>query len=204
MGYFGTIYQAIKTICIGMKVTLPYSSARTVVVQYPDVKPVVQKRFKGFHIIELERCIACELCAKACPVGCISIEKSGPRRYDKTRKVATGGAVTKYKIDYSMCLFCGLCTEGCPTDCIAMGNIHDSSCHGRDQMVGDFIQLAKQGRRTIEPIWLKKEHRPKWTQDVDSAWKEQIDENTRQLMAGVSDPEFCKGLAQAGKEKQGE
>jgi NADH-quinone oxidoreductase subunit I len=152
MYYFRNIYRAIRTVAAGLKVTLPYHFARTVVVQYPDVEPTLQPRYRGFHSYQIERCIACEACAKACPVGAIRVAKSGPRKIDKARDLAVGGAITQYQIDYTTCLFCGLCTEVCPTECLKMGSIHDNSCYCREELVTDFVRLAKQGRRTVEPI----------------------------------------------------
>jgi len=50
MDYFKNIFQAIRTIADGLRVTLPYNFARTIVVQYPDVEPVLQERYRGFHV----------------------------------------------------------------------------------------------------------------------------------------------------------
>ncbi len=133
--YFRNIYLTVKTILIGMRITLKYCFARTITVQYPDVAPTIQPRFRGFHYFEIEKCIGCDLCAKACPVDCIYIEKTGPRKIDKETGVALGGAIVRYAIDYSKCMFCALCTEPCPTECIHMGNNHDLSGYDRESMV---------------------------------------------------------------------
>ncbi len=194
MQYFRNIVQAIRTVAAGLKVTLPYHFARTVVVQYPDVEPTLQPRYRGFHTYQIERCIACEACAKACPVACISVGKSGPRKIDKTRDIAVGGAMTQYKIDYSTCLFCGLCTEVCPTQCLKMGSIHDDSCYRREELVVDFVKLAKQGRRTIEPIWLTKSNLPAWAARVRDTWRN-LDRDKWEWMAKADDPQYCAELA---------
>jgi len=196
MGYFGTVYRAIRTVCAGLRVTMPYFGARTVVVQYPEVAPVSKDRFRGFHTFEIERCIGCEACARSCPVECISVGRSGARKYDKKEGVATGGAITTYKIDYNMCLFCGLCTEVCPTQCLTMGRIHDGSCYDRGDLVVDFVELSRRGRRTIEPIWLKKPGKREWAGEIDRVWSDKLDERVRELMVGASDPEYCKALAE--------
>lgn len=49
------------------------------------------------YIINEQRCKSCGICAKNCPVGCISGEKGVP-----------------YKIDQEKCIKCGTCMEKCP------------------------------------------------------------------------------------------
>ena len=98
------------------------------------------------------------MCAKACPVDCIYIDKTGARKIDKkTGKVdPKGGELVRYAIDYSKCLFCALCTEPCPTDCIHMGKLHDLSSYTREDVVVEFMDLDKKGMRTPIPLWLEK------------------------------------------------
>jgi NADH-quinone oxidoreductase subunit I len=158
------IYQALKTILIGMRITLQYCFARTVTVQYPDQPPVIQPRFRGFHWYEIEKCSACKACARACPVDCIYVENSGPRKIDKASGGVRGGAMLRYAIDYSKCMFCGLCCDPCPTKCLHMGEIHDLSGYGRRDVVVEFTELARQGLRTPMPVWLKKSRLPAWAQ----------------------------------------
>ena len=204
MTYFKNIYQAIRTIAAGLRVTLPYNFARSVAVQYPDVPPTVQDRYRGFHVYQIERCIACEACAKACPAGCITVGKSGPRKIDKTRDIAVGGAMTEYKINHSTCLLCGLCTEVCPTDCLKMGPLHDHSCYAREDLITDYVQLAKEGRRTILPLWLQKQKLAAWAVAARDYWNG-LDTDKREAMAGAADPEYCRKLAQpdAGGQEAG-
>ena len=66
--YFANIWNTLKSITIGMQITLKYCFARTVTVQYPDMPPTLQPRFRGFHWYEIEKCSACKACARACPV----------------------------------------------------------------------------------------------------------------------------------------
>jgi len=201
MAYFRNIGRAVRTVAAGLRVTLPYHFARTVVVQYPDVAPALQSRYRGFHTYQIERCIACEACAKACPAGCIHVGKTGPRKLDKARDLAVGGAMTEYTIDYGSCLFCGLCTEVCPTGCLKMGSLHDHSCYRRQDLVADFVQLAKAGRRTIEPLWLRKEPLPAWAARVRDYWRE-LDRDKREQMAKADDPAWCAELARPAASPQ--
>jgi NADH-quinone oxidoreductase subunit I len=170
--YFQNIYDTVRTIAIGMRITLQYCFARTVTVQYPDRPPTIQPRYRGFHWWEADKCIACDACAKACPVDCIYIEKSAPRKIDKESGVAVGGAMERYAIDYAKCMFCGLCTTPCPTDCIHMGDNHDFSAYTRHDMVVEFVELARQGKQTPEPYWMQKDNIPTWAAEKKRRWEE--------------------------------
>ena len=110
-GYFYNIYSTLRTVLIGMRITLRYNFAKTVTVQYPDVAPPLQPRYRGFHWFEAEKCIACDMCAKACPVDCIYIEK-------EKSPVGKGFRVNGFAVDYTKCMFCALCVEPCPVDWI--------------------------------------------------------------------------------------
>src|SRR6266436_2596026 len=73
--YFKDIYDNVRSISIGMKITLKYCFQKTVTVQYPEQHLTFAPRYRGIHEFELDKCIACDLCAKACPVECIYIDK---------------------------------------------------------------------------------------------------------------------------------
>ncbi|HET8668482.1 MAG TPA: NADH-quinone oxidoreductase subunit NuoI [Terriglobales bacterium] len=126
MGFF----QGLAAVAKGMSVTLRELFQPTVVEPYPDGPgplkgAVFQERFRGVHVLQrdengLEKCVACFLCAAACPSNCIYIEAaentaeqriSGAERYAKV-----------YNIDYNRCIFCGYCVEACPTDAITHGH----------------------------------------------------------------------------------
>lgn len=185
--YFRNIYLTLKTILIGMRITLKYCFARTVTLQYPDMAPVLQPRFRGFHYYEIEKCIACDMCAKACPVDCIYIEKTGPRKIDKETGVAVGGAVVRYAIDYSKCMFCALCTDPCPTECIHMGNIHDLSGYDRKSMIVEFTELAKQGLQTPMPLWMQKDVLPDWAGARKREWLESARPRHEQMLKALTE-----------------
>lgn len=155
-GYFRNIYDNVTTVAIGMKITLKYCFQRPVTVQYPEQRLALAPRYRGIHEFEADKCIACDLCVKACPVDCIYIDKSGPRKIDKQTGKAAGGELLRFAIDYSKCLFCALCTEPCPTDCIHMGKLHDLSSYSREDVVVEFTELDKKGMRTPIPLWMER------------------------------------------------
>src|SRR6478609_8956168 len=104
--YFRNIADNIRTIAAGMRITLKYCFQRTVTVQYPERRLSLAPRYRGIHEFELNKCIACDLCAKACPVDCIYIDKSAPRRIDKKSGIVDesdpkNGKLLRFAIDYS-------------------------------------------------------------------------------------------------------
>ena len=164
--YFKNIFANVTSIAIGMKITIKYCFQKTVTVQYPEQHLSFAPRYRGIHEFEANRCIACDMCAKACPVDCIYIDKSAPRKIDKKTEKAVGGELLRFAIDYSKCLFCALCTEPCPTDCIHMGKLHDLSSYTREDVVVEFAEIDKQNLRTPIPLWMErnKEKIP-WVKD---------------------------------------
>jgi NADH-quinone oxidoreductase subunit I len=99
-------------------------------VLYPEVKPAIPPRWRGRIILSRdpdggERCVACYLCAVACPVDCIALQAAEDeygRRYPAF-----------FRINFSRCIFCGFCEEACPTCAIQltpdfeMGEYHRAS-----------------------------------------------------------------------------
>jgi NADH-quinone oxidoreductase subunit I len=149
------IYRAIATVIGGLKVTLKcwFRSYRKGVgtfterFEYPEIGLSVASRYRGFHRFDLTTCIACDQCAKVCPVDCIYI---GKERVTEGK----GFRVTGFAIDYSKCMFCALCVEPCPVDCIFMGATHDLSGYSRDGCIVDFARLPLDiawGRATLNP-----------------------------------------------------
>jgi NADH-quinone oxidoreductase subunit I len=150
------IWLAITTVGRGLYVTLRYWSMTyrqdrgtfTQRFEYPEKPAPVAARYRGFHRYDLTTCIACDQCAKVCPVDCIYIGKER----------VTGGKgfrVTGFSIDYAKCMFCALCVEPCPVDCIFMGATHDLSCYSRDGCLVDFSRLPVEiawGRATLNPV----------------------------------------------------
>lgn len=71
------------------------------------------------------RCVACALCAAACPTACIQIE-AGPPPWDEA--VPADGVTDlsrarwpeRFDLDLSRCLLCGLCAAACPVGAITL------------------------------------------------------------------------------------
>lgn len=77
-------------------------------LQYPEEPVYLPPRYRGRIVLTRdpdgeERCVACNLCAVACPVGCISLQKAETedgRWYPEF-----------FRINFSRCIFCGLCEK---------------------------------------------------------------------------------------------
>ena len=153
--WFHNLFSAVGTVLAGMRVTLrvfasTYNQTRrtfTERFEYPELPVPVASRYRGFHRFDLTTCIACDQCAKACPVDCIYIGKE--RVTD-----GKGFRVSGFAIDYSKCMFCALCVEPCPVDCFFMGASHDLRCYCRVGTIVVFARLPVDvawGRSTINP-----------------------------------------------------
>ena len=73
------VFGAAGAIVKGMSVTLKEMMSPTVTENYPDEPPKLEQRYRGVHVLQrdengMEKCVACFLCAAACPSNCIYIE----------------------------------------------------------------------------------------------------------------------------------
>jgi NADH-quinone oxidoreductase subunit I len=125
-----SIVGNIKGIAKGMSITFGEIFAPTQVENYPDGKgplrgAVLEPRYRGAHILQrdengLEKCVACFLCAAACPANCIYIEAA---ENTEALRISSSERYAKvFNIDYNRCIFCGYCVEACPTDAITHGH----------------------------------------------------------------------------------
>jgi NADH-quinone oxidoreductase subunit I len=127
---FMSIVRNIAGIAKGMSITFREMLQPTEVENYPDGKgplrgAVFEDRFRGAHVLQrdengLEKCVACFLCAAACPSNCIYIEAA--ENTQETRISSSERYAKVYNIDYNRCIFCGYCVEACPTDAITHGH----------------------------------------------------------------------------------
>jgi NADH-quinone oxidoreductase subunit I len=128
----------------GFRVTLQTMFRRTITEKFPDAPPSVQPRYRGIHVLQkdengLEKCVACFLCAAACPANCIYIEAA---ENTETNRISAGDRYAEvYNIDYSRCIFCGYCVESCPTDAITHGHGIELAPYDLSSLVYDKAQL---------------------------------------------------------------
>jgi NADH-quinone oxidoreductase subunit I len=148
--YFLKFWEGLSTIMIGMKVTFRHLFVPSVTIQYPSVKPQLPERERNRLYVNMDDCIGCDQCARACPVNCIEIETVKSLPEEDLGKTSNGKKkalwVTKFNIDFAKCCYCELCVFPCPTDCIYMTDVYEFSEFGRESLVYDFATLTAQER----------------------------------------------------------
>jgi NADH-quinone oxidoreductase subunit I len=132
------IIGSAAAIAKGMSVTFKEMLQPTITEDYPDAPPVFQERYRGVHVLQrdengMEKCVACFLCAAACPTDCIYIEAE---ENTETKRISGGERFASvYNIDYSRCIFCGYCVEACPTDAITHGHDFEIASHNTSTLI---------------------------------------------------------------------
>jgi NADH-quinone oxidoreductase subunit I len=128
----------LKTIWM----VLRHTFRRSVTLQYPEERIPLPPRFRGRIILSRdpdgkERCVACYLCAAACPVDCIALqatEDENGRRYP-----------VFFRINFSRCILCGFCEEACPTDAIQLTPDFEFAEYDRQNLVYEKEDLLISG-----------------------------------------------------------
>lgn len=144
--YLKDTWLGIYTILVGMKITFLHLFKPAVTIQYPDVKVELPERARNRLYVNMDDCIGCDQCARACPVNCIEIEtvKAIPGEDLGTTSQGKKKAlwVTKFDIDIAKCCYCSLCVWPCPTECIFMTDIYEFSEFKRDNLIYSYVTLT--------------------------------------------------------------
>jgi NADH-quinone oxidoreductase subunit I len=125
MAKIGDVFHSAAAIAKGMGITFMEMLEPAITEEYPDRPAELAERYRGAHVLQrdengLEKCVACFLCAAACPANCIYIEAA--ENTAEHRISAAERYAKVYNIDYNRCIFCGYCVEACPTDAITHGH----------------------------------------------------------------------------------
>lgn len=172
MSIISDIVESTKAIIKGMSVTFSKIPKEKWTVQYPDEPVTVQPRYRGQHLLHVdengkEKCVACFLCAAACPSDCIYIVAADdPRPYEERVGVDNRYAAV-YNIDYGRCIFCGFCVEACPKDAITHGYNFELSVYNRADLLktkNDLLITKQKQSPNYRVAWAD--------EDVDSEYKE--------------------------------
>lgn len=129
LGFWEKMYY--PEIAKGMLVSLRHfirnwiGKRDVVTLQYPEERYPLSYRARGRHYLTKRSdgrlsCVACMMCAMACPANVIKIEigeldepyYTGRQKIDRYPK--------SFTIDQLSCIYCGYCVEACPEDAIRM------------------------------------------------------------------------------------
>ncbi|MDX1908077.1 MAG: NADH-quinone oxidoreductase subunit I [Bacteroidia bacterium] len=117
----------------GMAYTLKQMFRKPVTLEYPEVKVELGPEFRGRPVLVAEegkeRCVACGLCARACPPFAISMQAAEMPDDQKERYPSV------FEIDMLRCIYCGLCEEVCPEEAIVMSQEYDYNFRERSEAI---------------------------------------------------------------------
>ena len=154
----GEVLGSASAIAKGLSITFKQMLQPTITEDYPDAPPCFEERYRGAHVLQrdaagLEKCVACFLCAAACPSDCIYIEAA-----ENTGKVRISGGeryAKVYNIDYNRCIFCGYCVEACPTDAITHGHGFEIASYNVSTLVIRKEQMLAPAPEKPEPAFVE-------------------------------------------------
>lgn len=115
-------------------------------IGYPEVKRELPEGYRGKHRLTTRedgssKCVACMMCATACPAECIHIIPAESENPDIER------FPQRFDIDLLECVFCGMCVEACPVDAIRM----DSGVYSLTAFDRESFMITKEELMQIKP-----------------------------------------------------
>jgi NADH-quinone oxidoreductase subunit I len=135
-------FEGTRAILTGFATTFRYILKPSVTVDYPAQKVPMFPKWRGKQVLMrdeagLEKCVACGLCAVACPADAIYLEAA---ENDGTVMAGPRYAIT-YQIHKTRCIFCGFCEEACPVSAIFMGKDYELAVYNKSEFVWDKTDL---------------------------------------------------------------
>lgn len=126
----------------GLTTTFRHLIGRKITVQSPEERHEIPDAiiYRGVHRLNRDeqgrvKCVACFLCATACPAHCIDIVAAESPWPDREKYPQS------FTIDELRCIYCGMCEEACPVDAIELTSLYDLSGRSREEMIFDKEKL---------------------------------------------------------------
>ena len=141
----------LPAITKGLSLTFKHLFGKKVTMQYPEEKWEKPEGYRGLHKLTKDdqgrpKCVACYMCATACPADCITIEAAEAPWPDREKYP------NRFEIDMLHCIFCGMCIEACPEDAIVMTERSELAAESRADLIYDKERLlAVEDRVTLTP-----------------------------------------------------
>src|SRR5437588_1960159 len=142
MLYLPAVFQGLTT-------TVRHMFSPKVTERYPEVEPTMVPNYRGVHRLNRDeqgrvKCVACYMCATACPAHCIDIVAApAPADWKDREKYPE-----TFVIDELRCIYCGMCEEACPVDAIELTTLYDLVGPSREEMMFDKEKLLAVFDRT--------------------------------------------------------
>lgn len=134
--------QVASGLLVTARHMLGVVAGKALTVEYPEVGHVPSPNYRGVHRLNKDeqgrvKCVACMMCATACPVHCIDIVgATAPENWNDREKYPLS-----FVIDELRCIYCGMCEEACPVDAIELTGLYDLTGLSREQMIFDKAKL---------------------------------------------------------------
>ena len=153
LGLAGKMY--LPLFVQGLTTTAKHLFSPKVTVSFPEQRPEIGNPliYRGVHRLNKDeqgrvKCVACFLCATACPAHCIDIVGVQSPWPDREKYPES------FSIDELRCIFCGMCEEACPVDAIELTSTYDIVGLTRQEMVFDKAKLLRIFDQTVahEPM----------------------------------------------------
>ncbi len=130
----------IPSVIQGLQTTVKHMFSPRVTEQFPEEEPKLPPNYRGVHRLNRDeqgrvKCVACYLCATACPAHCIDIVAAPSPWPDREKYPET------FVIDELRCIYCGMCEEACPVDAIELTSLYDLTGYSRKEMMFDKEKL---------------------------------------------------------------
>jgi len=136
LAYVKDTVSAAKYLFDGLSVTFDHMRRRPVTIQYPYEKLIPSERYRGRIHYEFDKCIACEVCVRVCPINLPVVDWVMNKQTKKKE-------LRNYSIDFGACIFCGNCVEYCPTNCLSMTEEYELSTFDRHSLNYDNVALGR-------------------------------------------------------------
>lgn len=149
------VISGSKSLIVGMRLTIQEFFKPTITVHYPHQTIQMPERYRGHIELKVDpetgaaACTACNLCARACPSDCISVD--GAKLEGAKKK-----SVTDYHLDFTKCSLCGACIEACPSDAIQFTKRYNIAStvneYNNMDLVQRFLKQHPQSARAAAPV----------------------------------------------------
>lgn len=141
--YWNDIFGGSKSLITGLSITAREFFKPQVTELYPWEVPEMTENFRG-HIELVKnpetgkpKCIACGMCMRGCPSGCITLAGKKPEGEKKK-------ALTKYVLDFTTCSLCGTCIESCNFDAIQFSKDYNLASTRKEDYIFDLLKRLEE------------------------------------------------------------